>query len=103
MFTEEIISKEDLIELRLSVNNEIDEIKSAITDFEGELTNCSNESYLQSLKNKLEQFLEVEELTSQMLNALVEKINFSANSEILIHYNFENPFETQKKDSKLYG
>lgn len=74
------------------------EIKSAITDFEGELTNCSNESYLQSLKNKLEQFLEVEEL--QMLNALVEKITFSANSEIRIHYNFENP---SKEDSNLYG
>ena len=103
LFKEEIISNEDLIELRLSVNNEIDEIKSAIIDFKGELTNCSNENYLQSLKNKLEQFLEVEELTPQMLNALVDKITISANGEIRIHYSFENPFETQKEDSNLDG
>ena len=34
-----------------------------------------------------------------MLNALVDKITCSVNGEIRIHYNFENPFETQKEDS----
>ncbi|AWE07288.1 hypothetical protein DCE79_07830 [Lysinibacillus sp. 2017] len=68
-----------------------------------ELNNCSNENYLQSLMNKLEQFLSIDKLTSQMLNALVDKITCSVNGEIRIHYNFENPFETQKEDSNLDG
>ena len=38
-----------------------------------------------------------------MLNALVDKITCSVNGEIRIHYNFENPFETQKEDSNHYG
>ena len=103
LYAEEVISKEDLFELRISVNDEIDAVKMAIVDLERELTNCSNENYLQSLKSKLEQFLSVDKLTSQMLNALVDKITCSVNGEIRIHYNFENPFETQKEDSNHYG
>lgn len=103
LYTDEVISKEDLIELRISISNEIDAVKVTISDLEKELTNCSNENYLQSLKSKLEQFLSVEKLSSQMLNTLVDKITCSVNGEIRIHYNFENPFETQKEDSNLDG
>ena len=74
-----------------------------ISDMKNELTNCSNENHLKSLKSKLEQFLSVEKLSSQMLNVLVNKITYSVNGEIRIHYNFENPFETQKEDSNLNG
>jgi len=103
LFTEKVISKDDLIELKISVDDEIDVVKMTMIDLERELTNCSNENYLQSLKNKLEQFLAVEELTPQMVNTLVDKITCSVNGEIRIHYNFENPFETQKEDSNLNG
>lgn len=103
LYTDKIISKEDLNELRMNVSNEIDEVKLTISDLDRELTNCSNENYLKSLKNKLEQFFTVDILTSQMLNTLVDKISCSVNGEIRIHYNFENPFETQKEDSNLDG
>ena len=92
-----------LNEFRISVDVEIDDVKMTIANLENELGNCSNKNFLHSLEDKLEKFLSVDELTPQILNALVNKITCSVNGEIRIHYNFENPFETQKEDSNLDG
>ena len=97
LFTEQIISREELDVARASVNSEIEILKLNKSELENNLESCCSQSHTLALKKKLEQFLSVEKLNSQMLNSLVNKITFSIDGEIKIHYNFENPFQKQEK------
>lgn len=103
LYTDKIISKEELKKLRDIVSKELEEIMMTKSELGKSLENNSNESYCLALKKKLEKFLFVEELNKHMINALVEKISWNQNGELRIHYNFENPLQIKKEDNDLLG
>ncbi|QTB13115.1 hypothetical protein J2B92_20470 [Lysinibacillus sphaericus] len=103
LYTDKIISKEELKKLRDIVSKELEEIMMTKSELGKSLENNSNESYSLALKKKLEKFLFVEELNKHMINALVEKISWNQNGELRIHYNFENPLQIKKEDNDLLG
>ena len=103
LYTEGIISKEDLIKYRNDASEEIEELNKSRSELSIELDNNSNGSYSLTLKKKLEKFLLVEELNKQMINTLVEKISWGQDGELRIHYSFENPLQMKKEDNHLVG
>lgn len=103
LYTEGIISKEELTKLREDVSKEIEELNTNKSELSNELDNNLNESYSLTLKKKLEKFLLVEELNKHMINTLVEKISWNRNGELRIHYSFENPLQIKKEDNHLVG
>lgn len=103
LYTEGIISKEELTKLREDVSKEIEELNTNKSELSDELDSNLSESYSLTLKKKLEKFLLVEELNKHMINTLVEKISWNQNGELRIHYSFENPLQMKKEDNHLVG
>lgn len=103
LYTEKIIPKVELLKYREDISKELKEIILTKSELGKNLENNSSESYILSLKKKLDKFLLVEELNKQMINTLVEKISWSQDGELRIHYSFENPLQMKKEDNHLVG
>jgi site-specific DNA recombinase len=93
LFTDNLISKEDLIEYKDVTDQSLKELDLSKSLLQKKLEECSNENYTLEMGNKLKEFLSLNDLTSQVLHSLVEKITCNSQGEIRIHYNFVNPFQ----------
>ncbi|MBV7509527.1 hypothetical protein KW850_30785 [Bacillus sp. sid0103] len=93
MFSDNLISKEDLIEYKELTDQNLKELDLAKTQLIKKLEECTNENYTLEMGNKLKDFLSLKDLTSQVLHSLVEKITCNSQGDIRIHYNFVNPFQ----------
>jgi site-specific DNA recombinase len=93
LFTDNLISKEDLIEYKDVTDQSLKELDLSKSQLQKKLEECSNENYTLEMGNKLKEFLSLNDLTSQVLHSLVEKITCNSQGEIRIHYNFVNPFQ----------
>ncbi|MEH7304208.1 hypothetical protein [Neobacillus drentensis] len=93
MFSDNLISKEDLIEYKELTDQNLKELDLAKTQLIKKLEECTNENYTLEMGNKLKDFLSLKDLTSQVLHSLVEKITCNSQGDIRIHYNFVNSFQ----------
>ncbi|KQU16387.1 hypothetical protein ASG65_26905 [Bacillus sp. Leaf13] len=93
MFTDDIISKEELVEYRELTDNKIKELQTKETQLNDKMNECEDENYAVSIIQKLKDVLSLEELTPQILHSLVEKITCTDDGEIHIQYSFINPLQ----------
>ncbi|WP_342041941.1 hypothetical protein [Bacillus sp. OTU2372] len=93
MFSDNLISKEDLIEYKELTDQSLKELDLAKTQLVKKLEECTNENYTLEMGKKLKDFLSLKDLTSQVLHSLVDKITCNSQGDIRIHYNFVNPFQ----------
>jgi site-specific DNA recombinase len=93
LYTDNVISKEDLIEYKELTDQSLKELDDSLTEYRKKLEECANENYSIEMGNRLKDFLSLKELTPQILNSLVEKITCNSEGNIRIHYNFVNPFQ----------
>lgn len=93
LYTDNVISREELIEAREITDQKLTELDLTKSELQERLEECTNENYAIDLGSKLKEFLLLKDLTPQLLHSLVEKITCSIEGEIRIHYNFVNPFE----------
>ncbi|MGE8080067.1 hypothetical protein [Peribacillus loiseleuriae] len=93
LFTDDIISKEELVEYRELTDNKIKELQTKKTQLNDKMNECEDENYTVSIIQKLKDVLSLEELTPQILHSLVEKITCTDDGEIHIQYTFINPLQ----------
>ncbi|MGW6255003.1 hypothetical protein ACWF7H_28970 [Peribacillus butanolivorans] len=63
MFTDDIISKEELVEYRELSDNKIKELQTKETQLNDKMNKCEDENYAVSIIQKLKDVLSLEELT----------------------------------------
>ncbi|MEH7110222.1 recombinase family protein [Bacillus sp. JJ1764] len=93
LYTDNLISKEDLVEYKELSDQSVKELNQALNDLQEKLKECEGENYTFDLGSKLKEFLSLTELTPQVLHSLVERITCNSQGDIRIHYNFVNPFQ----------
>jgi site-specific DNA recombinase len=93
LFTDDIISREELVEYRELTDNKIKELQTKKTQLNEKMNKCEDENYAVSIGKKLKNILSLEELTPQILHSLVERITCTHEGKIHIHYTFVNPLE----------
>ncbi|KOS59968.1 hypothetical protein AN161_25900 [Lysinibacillus sp. FJAT-14222] len=91
MFTDNIISKEELVDYRELTDNKIKEHQTKKTQLNEKMNEYEN--FEVSISKKLKDNLSLEELTPRILHSLVERITCTHEGEIHIHYTFVNPLE----------
>ena len=101
LYTEEIISREELLEYREIIDQSLTEMKSSKEQLTSKLEECSNENYSFKLGETLKKFFSLEQLTPQVLHSLVNKVTCSVDGDLRIHYNFVNPFQEQNRQLPL--
>lgn len=93
LFTDKIISKEELIEYRDLTDNNIKELQTKKAQLNEKVKECEDEDYVVTIGKKLKDVLSLEELTPSLLHSLVEKITCTHDGNIHIHYTFVNPLQ----------
>lgn len=93
LFTENVITKDELVEYRELTDNKIKSLQLKKSQLNEKMQDCENEDYAIHLGNKLKDVLALKELTPQILHSLVEKITCSLNGDVHIHYSFVNPLQ----------
>ena len=93
LYTENIITKEDLMDFKELTETNIKELEVSKAQLLEKIKECSEKNYSIELANKLEEFLSLKELTPQVLHSLVEKVTCNIDGNIRITYNFVNPFQ----------
>ncbi len=96
MYADEIISREELIEYRKKLDQDVANLKSAKIEYQEKLQECESENYTIDLGKKLEEVSILNDLTPQILHSLVNKVTSSVDGNLSINYNFVNPFEEQE-------
>jgi site-specific DNA recombinase len=91
LYTDNLISKEDLIEYKDLTDQSLKKLDLSLTQLQMKLQECTNENYTLEMGNKLKGYLSLTDLTPQILHSLVEKI--TCNKEGNIRINFVNPFQ----------
>lgn len=93
LYTEYVISKEDLVEYRELTDSKIKDLQTKKTELNEKLQECDNEDYAINIGKKLKDVLNLTELTPQVLHSLVEKITCKNDGTVHIQYNFVNPLQ----------
>ena len=96
MYADQIISREELVEYRKQIDQEVAELETAKIEYQEKLEECESENYAIDLGKKLKDVSLLDDLTPQILHSLVNKITCSIEGNLRIHYNFVNPFEEQE-------
>ncbi|XZF75597.1 recombinase family protein [Bacillus sp. AL-1R] len=96
MYADQIISREELVEYRKQIDQEVAELETAKIEYQEKLEECESENYAIDLGKKLKDVSLLDDLTHQILHSLVNKITCSIEGNLRIHYNFVNPFEEQE-------
>ncbi|WML57456.1 recombinase family protein [Neobacillus sp. PS2-9] len=96
LYADQIISREELVEYRKQIDQEVAELETAKIEYQEKLEECESENYAIDLSKKLKDVSLLDDLTPQVLHSLVNKITCSIKGNLRIHYNFVNPFEEQK-------
>ncbi|MEH7451268.1 hypothetical protein [Gottfriedia acidiceleris] len=95
MYADQIISREELVEYRKQIDQEVAELETAKIEYQEKLEECESENYAIDLGKKLKDVSLLDDLT-HILHSLVNKITCSIEGNLRIHYNFVNPFEEQE-------
>lgn len=90
LYAEQVITKEELIEYKELVDQELKELGIKRSELEQNLTEGQGESYTVDLFKKLKASFLVKDLAPQTLHSLVKKITCTTEGTIQIHYNFSN-------------
>gem|GEM_PF-6347436 len=96
MYADQIISREELVEYRKQIDQEVAELETAKIEYQEKLEECESENYAIDLGKKLKDISLLDDLTPKILYSLVNKITCSIEGNLRIHYNFVNPFEEQE-------
>jgi len=96
MYADKIISREELIDYREMIDQEVADLEKTKNELQEKLEECESENYAIDLGKKLKEVSLLSELTPQILHSLVNKITCSIDGDLRIHYNFVNPFEEQE-------
>ena len=96
MYADEIISREELVEYRKQIDEEVAGLEKAKIDYQEKLDECESKNYAIDLGKKLKEVTILNDLTPQVLHSLVNKVTCSIEGNLRIHYNFVNPFEEQE-------
>ena len=82
-----IIDKEEYAELKSSYENEADELKSAIDVLSSEIDEiCKQEEHYNSVCNNAEAFRKERELTAELIEQLIEKIEVNHDHEATVKF-----------------
>lgn len=92
LFLEKEITKIELEELRELVLLKIGDYQNRILNLNSQIEEIVQVDYLNDLKDSLNEFLSLSELTPQILHTFVKRIDYRIDGSIDIHYNFANPF-----------
>ncbi|WJE16372.1 hypothetical protein QRD89_03180 [Halobacillus sp. ACCC02827] len=95
MYTNNVISKEELSEYRELTDNKLKAIQLTQAQLEEKLQECESENYAVHIGKKLKDVLTLKELTPKILHSLVEKITCSQDGTVNIQYSFVNPMHLQ--------
>ncbi|WP_407974654.1 hypothetical protein AB6L51_03730 [Bacillus altitudinis] len=95
LYTEQVITKQELIEYRELTDKKLKELDIIKAQIHQNLEECTNENYAIELGNKLKNFFPLKDLDSKLLHSLVEKITVGIDGNIDIHYTFINPFQNK--------
>ncbi|MFE4029469.1 recombinase family protein [Priestia sp. YIM B13551] len=95
LYTEQVITKQELIEYRELTDKKLKELDIIKAQIHQNLEECTNENYTIELGNKLKNFFPLKDLDSKLLHSLVEKITVCIDGNIDIHYTFINPFQNK--------
>ena len=93
LYTDNVISKEDLVEYRELTDNKITDLQIKKADLTEKLQEYDNEDYAINIGKKLKDVLNLKELTPQVLHSLVEKITCKIDGTVHIQYSFVNPLQ----------
>ena len=74
LYTENVLSKEELVEARELTDVNINELQLKKSQLIEIMNDCNNEDYAIHISEKLKDVISLEELTSKVLHSLVEKI-----------------------------
>mgnify|MGYP001290572525 CR=1 FL=1 len=91
LLAEEIISKEDYRESVAVNNREIDNLIEEKNDLLKGLENKQTADNIEQLKQKLQQFLNSDELTPEILHRFVNRVEVMSDGKPIIHYSFTAP------------
>jgi site-specific DNA recombinase len=93
LYTENVLTKEDLVEYRELTDNKIKDLQIKKAELNEKLQECDNEDYAINIGKKLKDVLNLKELTPQVLHSLVEKITCKNDGTVHIQYSFVNPLQ----------
>ncbi|MCJ0931902.1 recombinase family protein [Virgibacillus halodenitrificans] len=93
LYTENVISKDELVEYRVLTDNKIEALQKKKMQMDEKRLEYENEDYAVNIGNKLKDVLTLKELTPNILHSLVEKITCEEEGNIRIQYSFVNPFQ----------
>jgi site-specific DNA recombinase len=93
LFTESIISKEELTEYRDLTDEKIKKLQARHLQLDEKLKECKNDNYTVQVGEKLKEVLALKELTPSILHSLVERITCNTDGTVHIQYTFVNPLQ----------
>ena len=93
LFTENVISKEELVEYRELTDNKIKALQIKKDQLDEKMQECENENYAVHIGQNLKDVLTLKELTPQILHSLVEKVTCTRDGSVQIQYSFVNPLQ----------
>lgn len=93
LYTENVISKEELIEARELTDQKINELQLKQDQLNEQMNECENENYAVHISEKLKDVISLKKLTPQVLHSLVERITCTHEGTIHIQYSFVNPLQ----------
>lgn len=94
----EVINVSDFERMYKQTLDKKAEIEKSIKDFYAQMEETSNEV---DLKKLVEKFINMEEVTREMLVSLVDRITISEEKEIKIYYKFNILDESESKNKKI--
>jgi site-specific DNA recombinase len=93
LFTENIISKDDLVEYRELSDKKIKDLNVRKAQLDEKLKECEDKDYSIHIGNKLKEVLNLNQLTPTFLHSLVNKITCTRDETVHIQYSFVNPLQ----------
>lgn len=92
MYADEIISREELVEYRKQIDQDIIELETAKIEYQEKLKECESENFAIDLGKKLKEVSILNDLTPQVLHSFVNNVTCNIDGNLSVHYNFVNPF-----------
>lgn len=93
MYTDELITREELLEYRKQTDKEISQLLTAKVECENKLVECQDDHYAMDLGKRLNDVSILRDLNPKVLHSLVSKVTCTIEGNISINYTFVNPFE----------
>lgn len=85
---EELISKSDYDFYILDINNKISQLDSSLLGHKNKLSKLESNNHLKSLEDLSQAYLKIDELTSEILNRFIERIEIKEDGSPRIFYRF---------------